>query len=59
MIEMDYYTNFKKLFREHTEYKTLKNLYNTLLPTVSDNMIAALAMRKAYDERMRAVLELE
>ena len=56
---MDYYAHFFKLFREHNEYKTLKNLYNTLLPTVSDNMIAALAMRKAYDDRMRAVLELE
>ena len=56
---MDYYANFKKLFREHNEYNTLKNLYNTLLPTVSDNMIAALAMRKAYDDRMRVVLELE
>ena len=56
---MDYYTKFKKLFREHNEYNTLKNLYNTLLPTVSDNMIAALAMRKAYDDRMRVVLELE
>ena len=56
---MDYYAHFKKLFREHTEYKTLKNLYNTLLPTVSDNMVASLAMRKAYDDRMRVVLELE
>ena len=56
---MDYYTNFTNLFREHTEYKTLKNLYNTLLPTVSDNMVASLALRKAYDDRMRVVLELE
>ena len=58
-LTMDYYTHFFKLFREHNEYKTLKNLYNTLLPTVSENMVAALAMRKAYDDRMRAVLELE
>ena len=56
---MDYYAHFFKLFREQNEYKKLKNLYNTLLPTVSDNMVAALAMRKAYDDRMRAVLELE
>ena len=52
---MDYYTHFFKLFREHNEYKTLKNLYNTLLPTVSENMVAALALRKAYDDRMRVV----
>ena len=58
-INMDYYAHFFKLFREQNEYKTLKNLYSTLLPTVSDNMIAALAMRKAYDDRMRIVLELE
>ena len=56
---MDYYTHFFKLFREQNEYKTLKNLYETLLSTVSDNMVAALALRKAYDDRMRVVLELE
>ena len=56
---MDYYTNFKKLFREHNEYNTLKKLYETMLPTVSDNMVASLALRKAYDDRMMIILELE
>ena len=56
---MDYYAHFFKIFREQNEYKTLKKLYETMLPTVSENMVAALALRKAYDDRMRAVLELE
>ena len=56
---MDYYAHFFKIFREQNEYKKLKNLYETLLSTVSDNMVAALALRKAYDDRMRVVLELK